>query len=128
MTAAGTQTLSTLLQRTTLDDHDEVLKACNVALKKSKDDVEAQHVKVVALLKLDRFEDALHLFEDSGKALQGKAHLEYAYTLYKTGKLDEAAQVASQISGDRAARHVEAQAVRTYRFLSNKMPTDQMCG
>jgi signal recognition particle subunit SRP72 len=112
MTAVVSQALSTLLHRSTLDDHEEVLKACNVNLKKSKTDVPTQHIKIVALLKLDRYDDAARLFEEAGDELKGKAQLEYAYTLYKVGRLQEAAKLASQIEGQRAARHVEAQSVR----------------
>ena len=113
MAAAGPQSLSTLLQRSTLDDHEELLKACNVALKKSKTDLTTQQIKVVALLKLDRYDDAARVFEEAGDNLKSKAKLEYAYTLYKTGKLQEAVELASQITGQRAARHVEAQSVWT---------------
>lgn len=112
MTAVVSQALSTLLHRSTLDDHEEVLKACNVNLKKSKTDVPTQHIKIVALLKLDRYDEAARLFEEAGDELKGKAKLEYAYTLYKVGRLQEAAKLASQIEGQRAARHVEAQSVQ----------------
>ena len=68
-------------------------------------------MKVVALLKLDRYEDALRVFEEGGDALKKRAALEYAYTLYKTANLDEAIEVVSQVANDRGARHLEAQAV-----------------
>ena len=130
MMSAGAQSLRALLQRTTLDDHEEVLQACNTILKKSKTDTEAQHIRAVALLKLDRYEDALRQFDDAGGALKAKAPFEHAYTLYKVGKLEEAAQVAASVSGQRAARHVEAQAsyraeqfartAQLYRALSSE--------
>ncbi|GMF70569.1 unnamed protein product [Aspergillus oryzae] len=106
----ATQSLSSLLQRTSIDDHEEVLRSSNAALAKSKSDIQAQHVKVVALLKLDRYEDALRVFEEGGDALKKRAALEYAYTLYKTANLDEAIEVVSQVANDRGARHLEAQA------------------
>ncbi|KAK6832612.1 hypothetical protein RU639_004098 [Aspergillus parasiticus] len=109
----ATQSLSSLLQRTSIDDHEEVLRSSNAALAKSKSDIQAQHVKVVALLKLDRYEDALRVFEEGGDALKKRAALEYAYTLYKTANLDEAIEVVSQVANDRGARHLEAQT--TYR-------------
>ncbi|KAI9931274.1 hypothetical protein ASPWEDRAFT_229844 [Aspergillus wentii DTO 134E9] len=104
------QSLSSLLQRASIDDHDEVLKSCNAALAKSKSDLQAQHVKVVALLKLDRYEDSLRVFEDADDALKKRAALEYAYTLYKCGRLDESIDVVSGLSGGRGAGHLEAQA------------------
>jgi signal recognition particle subunit SRP72 len=113
----ATQSLNSLLQRTSIDDHEEALRSSNAALAKSKSDIQAQHVKVVALLKLDRYEDCLRVFEDGGDALKKRAALEYAYVLYKTGNLDEAIEVASRVADDRGARHLEAQAVCHRCFL-----------
>lgn len=112
MVTATAQSLSALLQRSTLEDHDEVLRACNSVLNKSKTDIEAQHVKVVALLKLDRYEDALRVLEDGGEKLKDRLPLERAYALYKQGKYDEAAKVTQLANGGRGLRHVEAQTVR----------------
>ncbi|TKA75340.1 hypothetical protein B0A55_05560 [Friedmanniomyces simplex] len=92
-----------------IDDHEEILKAATSALKQSKGDLDAQHAKVVALLKLDRFDDAIHAFDAGGEGLKERARLEYAYTLYKTGKPSEAAEVAQQ-GEERGYKHVAAQA------------------
>ncbi|KAL1305813.1 hypothetical protein AAFC00_003975 [Neodothiora populina] len=105
--------LSSLLSQTSIDDHEEVLKAANAALGKSAKDVDAQHVKVVALLKLDRFDEALRTLEHGGDALKQRARLEWAYALYKAGQPGKAAEIAGQVGGgqsDRGMRHVEAQA------------------
>ncbi|KAK5730914.1 Signal recognition particle subunit SRP72 [Elasticomyces elasticus] len=101
--------LISLLKQSHIDDHEEVLKAANSAIKHSKNDLDAHHAKVVALLKLDRFDDATHAFEAGGEKLKEKARLEYAYTLYKTGKPSEAAEVARQ-GEQRGYKHVAAQA------------------
>ncbi|RHZ65211.1 signal recognition particle subunit SRP72 [Aspergillus thermomutatus] len=106
----ATQSLSSLLQRASIDDHEEMLRSANAALARSKSDIHAQHVKVVALLKLDRYEDCLRVFEESGDALKKKAALEYAYALYKHGQPDEAINVVSRLTGGRGADHLEAQA------------------
>ncbi|OOQ89984.1 putative signal recognition particle protein [Penicillium brasilianum] len=103
------QTLSSLLQRATIDDHEEVLKSCNETLKKSKNDQNAQHIKAIALLKLDRYEDALRVFETGSDALKQAAGLEYAYALYKCGKLDEALDAVTKSGAGRGASHLEAQ-------------------
>ena len=103
--------MSTLLQRTGLDDHEEILKTCNAEIKKNKKDFKALHVKIVALLKLDRYDHAIHIFEDGGDILKTQAKLEYAYTLYKTRKLEEAAKISSEIRDHRGARHVDEQAL-----------------
>lgn len=110
--AAPTKTLSALLQRTKIDDHEEILRACNASLKQSKGDLELQHVKVVALLKLDRYDDVLRVLEENGDPLKKRAVVERAYALYKVGELSEAKVLAKEIAKSRGARHVEAQAVR----------------
>ncbi|KAK4623944.1 Signal recognition particle subunit SRP72 [Fulvia fulva] len=101
--------LASLLKQTHIADDAEYLKAADAALKQSKTDLEAQHVKVVALLKLDRFEDALRAFEAGGDKLKARADLEYCYALYKSGRQAEAAELAQQNSA-RGSQHVEAQA------------------
>lgn len=107
-----TSVLSSLLGQASITDHDEVLKAADATLSKSKNDIEAQHVRVVALLKLDRFDDAVRAVETGGDQLKERARLEWAYALYKAGKPDQAAKAAHEgadVSG-RGMRHVEAQA------------------
>ncbi|KAJ4363487.1 Signal recognition particle subunit SRP72 [Neocucurbitaria cava] len=131
--ASSTKSLSSLLGQTTLDDHDEILKAANAAIKKSKADLDAQHAKAVALLHLDRYEDALKVFEET-KGLQEKAHFEYAYALYKTGNAAKAVEIAG--AGPKASRGTKhmlaqaayrsedfAQAAKVYKDLASQ-PVD----
>ena len=137
MAATTAQSLSALLRRSTIEDHEEVLRACNSALKKSKTDIEAQHVKVVALLKLDRYEDALRVFEDGGEKLKDRLPLERAYALYKQGKYAEAEKVTQLAGNERGLKHVEAQTVRYYRKLERwcfvltrgdlELPAGELC-
>lgn len=101
-------TLTSLLKQTHIDDHDEILKSADSALKQSKGDLETQHVRVVALLKLDRFEDAIKALNAGGEKLKQQASLEYAYALYKTGKAKEAAEIAAK-GAQRGYSHIEAQ-------------------
>lgn len=112
----ATQSLTSLLQRASIDDHDELLRSANAELSRSKSDLHAQHVKVVALLKLDRYEDCLRVFEENGEALKKKAALEYAYALYKLNRSDEAISVVSGLTSGRGANHLEAQAVCGFLF------------
>lgn len=111
--SGAANSLASLLRQTTLDDHEEVLKAANAQLKKSKSDLEAQHVKAVALLNLERYDDVVKLFEDSGDKLKERARLEYAYALYRAGHQAEAVKIAEAAGedGHRGMRHVLAQAV-----------------
>ena len=114
MNSVLSTSLSSLLSHTSLDDPHQVLQASEEALKKNASDNGAQHAKVVALLKLDKWDDAIRYVESVGNSLQKKATLEYAYALYKAGRLEDAAQVAAKVPDSHAARHVEAQA--TYRL------------
>lgn len=106
--------LSALLAKTHLTDDTEVLKVANNALKQSPSDLSAQHIKVIALLKLDRYDDALHALNAGGEKLKDVAVLEHAYALYKSGKPAAAAELAAAQQGSssqrRGLQHVEAQA------------------
>lgn len=115
--AAQPQSLSSILARSTIEDPDEVLKSANADLKKDKTDIQAQHAKVVALLKKDEYEEALQFFETSGSALADKAKLERAYALYKLGRLEEAAKAVEGVKS-RAAKHVAAQSMYRAELFS----------
>ncbi|QSZ37758.1 hypothetical protein DSL72_008857 [Monilinia vaccinii-corymbosi] len=114
--ANPTATLTSLLRNSSLTDHDEILKATNAVLKTSKSDPNALHARAVALLKLDRFDDALRALDDGGDKLASQCILERAYALYKLGKLADAAEVCKEGNG-RGLKHVAAQvAYRAERF------------
>ena len=129
MVANPTTSLTSLLGSATIEDHEEVLKAANAVLKSSKNDLDGLHTRVVALLKLDRFHDALRALDDGGNRLAERCVLEKAYALYKTGQLAEAEKV-TQTSDTRGLRHVAAQvayraekfedAARIYKDLSGQ--------
>lgn len=107
---SNAKSLSALLQQTTLDDHEEVLKIANNVLKTSKTDITAQHIRLVALLKLDRYDDALRVLAEAGDGLKERATLEWAYALYRTGQLAEAEEaLKGDSSGDRSNAILEAQ-------------------
>lgn len=106
------QSLSALMQRSSINDHEELIKSCNSILKKFRTDVDAQHIKTIALIKLDRFEDAIRVIEEGGDVLKKRLPLERSYALYKIGRLDEAISIAASLGPQRGAKHVEAQAVR----------------
>ena len=65
----------------------------------------------MALLKLDRYDDALRVLEEGGDRLKQRVPIERAYALYKIGDFEEAKKAAKSLSEQRGARHVEAQAV-----------------
>lgn len=113
--------LESLLRNLTISsedepDHEQILEHCDKVLNTTKAHPRALHTKIVALLNLDRYEDALRVFESPDGQAVGNATLEKAYCLYKLGKLEEAQEVAKSAAdgGDRnkrGLRHVEAQAV-----------------
>lgn len=111
--AASNKSLAQLLAQASIDDHEELLQSANASIKKNKTDLDAQHARAAALLHLDRFDDAVKVFEDV-KGLQEKARFEYAYALYKTGNAAKAVEVAQGTSDEtnRGMKHVLAQAVR----------------
>ncbi|KAK3685990.1 hypothetical protein B0T22DRAFT_466995 [Podospora appendiculata] len=114
--------LNSLLRGTSIDDHAVALKLANAAIKASKakgsnsssnpDLPTAQHTRIVALLKLDRYADALRAIAEGGAALDKTCVLEKAYALYKTGDLDGAEavlQTAGPAEHRRGLKHVAAQ-------------------
>lgn len=102
--------LSALLRAADIQDHEQILEAANAAIKADKSDFAAHHTKVVALLKLDRFDDALRVISGGGIKLQSSCVLEQAYALYKTGKLNEASDLIESAGLEkRGLRHVAAQ-------------------
>ena len=118
------QSLASLLQRASIDDHEEVIQSCNAVLAKSKSDLKAQHIKVVALLKLDRYHEALKTFEAGGDTLKKAAGLEYAYASYKCGNLEEATKAVTSVAAGRGASHLEAQVVCAQPTSSCRITTN----
>jgi signal recognition particle subunit SRP72 len=106
------QSLATLLKKTHISSPEDILKSANVAIKQNKTDVMALHVRIVALLKLERYEDVLRAYEDAGDKFKQHAPLEYAYALYRCDKLEEAQKIVEKSgSQDRGLLHVAAQSV-----------------
>jgi len=117
-------TLASLLRASTIQDHDEVLKLANAAIKasKGKNNLDAYHTRVVALLKLDRFDDALRAIADGGDALEATCIFEKSYALYKSGHLQEAQDTLQEgptaEAASRSFRHLRAQiAYRAESFI-----------
>lgn len=103
-------------------NHEEILKHANNAVRADKTNAQALHTKVVALLNLDRHEDALRLFEGpSGKFIEDSAIFGKAYALYKLGRLQEALEAVrrgeSLGRNIRGYQHIAAQAVCNSRLM-----------
>ncbi|KAK4229826.1 hypothetical protein QBC38DRAFT_534796 [Podospora fimiseda] len=119
--------LNSLLRGASIQDHGEALKLATAAIQSAKvqgsDLATAQHTRVVALLKLDRYDDALRAIAEGGDRLESACFFEKAYALYKTGDLEGAqAVLKNSEKGDgqapkRGLKHVAAQvAYRTEKF------------
>ncbi|KAG6017421.1 hypothetical protein E4U54_007307 [Claviceps lovelessii] len=110
--------LAASLCAASMNDHNEILKAAIATLERNKADELAQRTRVVALLKLDRFDDASRAISDGGAKLEKSCALEKAYALYKLGKLDKATTaLQSAVSHDRGLNHMAAQiAYRAEQF------------
>ncbi|KAH6682409.1 hypothetical protein EV126DRAFT_404555 [Verticillium dahliae] len=123
--------LTSLLRASSIDDHEEVLRAANAALKISKLDTGAQRTRVVALLKLDRFEDALRALADGGATLEADCRLEKAYALYngktrgnctmlasdKAAAAEEESDLSINVLATAAQRDWQSQAALTSGFV-----------
>jgi tetratricopeptide (TPR) repeat protein len=116
MASTSTATLTSLLKATSITDHEEVLKAANAVLKTSKNNLDALHTRIVALLNLDRYHDALRAFDDGGDKLEERCRLEKAYAHYRVGEFAEAEELVAS-GRSRGLAHVAAQtAYKAERF------------
>jgi len=112
-------TLESLISITGEADHASILKHANNVLKSEKSHKRVLHTKAVALINLDRYDDAFSVL--SVPELAGEAVLERAYCLYKLGRLEDALAAAVDGAGgggrdERGLKHVEAQAVWVPQF------------
>ena len=92
------------------NDYDKVLDLAGQVLKSSPTDSRAAKEKITALIKLDRYKDALTFITESKFLNDKEIVLESAFCLYKTGKCAEAEELLKTASG-RAADHIRAQNV-----------------
>ncbi|TQS37084.1 hypothetical protein Golomagni_02461 [Golovinomyces magnicellulatus] len=114
--ASSAANLTKILQKTSIIDDAEALKAAVTALKLSNNDIDALHTQIVALIKLDRFKDALCALKDGGDKISEQFLIEKAYALYKTGHLADAENLLRN-ADKRGLKHVAAQvAYRAERF------------
>lgn len=104
-----TSSLASLLKKSTLDDHEALLLASEEVLQSSPTDSQALQVKAIALVKLERYADALKQFSQT-QSLQADLPEAYAYCLYRSGNFEDAVKAASSVKGSRGAQHVTLQA------------------
>ncbi|KAL7270622.1 Signal recognition particle subunit SRP72 [Rhizina undulata] len=121
-------------------DHEQILKHANILLQSNNTHHRALSIKLVALLHLDRFEDALRVLDspEGRQQLGNTTKLERAYSLYKLGRVQEAADVAASVDDTerhkKGLKHIEAQAAyrleeferaaRIYKSLTDNPDVD----
>ena len=113
--------LLTALRNSTITDHQEILDRADAILKETPSDLDAQHIKLVALCKLERYNLAIWYTRRPPYQLGSRGNLARNLALSKYGILEDdqalslnpgAFGAADEISGDpRGAKHVEAQAL-----------------
>ncbi|KAI9811674.1 MAG: Signal recognition particle core component [Phylliscum demangeonii] len=109
MSTPALRSLAALVRQTTIDDHDAILIAANRVLKDSPSDINTLHIKAVALLKLDRFHEALDLINAGGSALQDRARSARAYALYQSYPWSRDGELWQEPTS-RVLKHIAAQA------------------
>jgi len=106
--------LTSLLSRLTLaassKDYEQVLHLSNDLLSSSPADARAAKQKLIALIKLDKYKDALAFLEECVALKSQNTLLERSFCLYKLGKCAEAAKVLESATG-LAAEYIRAQNV-----------------
>ncbi|EPS38313.1 hypothetical protein H072_7967 [Dactylellina haptotyla CBS 200.50] len=113
MSASTPASLAVLLQNLSLEenqDHEEVLKHANNILKNSSDP-QTIKTRVVALIKLERYDEAIKSIEQAGGS---GLEFEHAYSLYKQGNLEGALAISPDVISterkQRALKQLQAQA------------------
>merc|ERR1712141_703111 len=78
-------------------DFDKALKICNKILNVAPHDETAFHCKMVSLMQIGKFEDALKQIKDNHTFAGLDLRFEHAYCLYRLNKLVESLEVLDQI-------------------------------
>jgi signal recognition particle subunit SRP72 len=98
-------------------EYDKALKMCDKILGIASDDQDALHCKLITLIRLEKYSDALALLSRKFKG-ENKFLFERAYCLYRSNQFAQALDVieTAKKSGqqDVATRHLEAQLVRHF--------------
>ncbi|KAJ3208921.1 hypothetical protein HDU67_006481 [Dinochytrium kinnereticum] len=111
-------------------DDEAVLKIANQLLGDNASDVDAFVLKVVALIRLDKFRDALAYIEGASASLKKEVQYEHAYCLYREHKHKECSELIesakkTNLSGDLA--HLELQLLyRTEQYDLAKKVSDNI--
>jgi tetratricopeptide (TPR) repeat protein len=114
-----TASLSALLSQLSLaaaeEDHEKAIKVASDVLSADPTNAHAAKQKAVALIKLDKYKEALAFLDEATFLNSAEVVLERGVCLYKLGRGKEAIEVLKG-SSTRAAQHVLAQNVPQFTF------------
>ncbi|KAK9322370.1 hypothetical protein V1517DRAFT_323597 [Lipomyces orientalis] len=139
MPKKNTASLQELLEKLTVhalnDEHTFVLDLANKLLRQDPTDIKAKKAKLVALIKLDQYSEALTVFGDD-ELKPNELALERAYCLYRLGKLELANDLlvgaiengeSNSVVEQRGLLHLKAQiAYRLEKFADAKETYDEL--
>ncbi len=93
------------------EEHLEVLDNSSKILRVTPDHEEALRKKVIALINLDKYDEAFKTINEFPKNVDLFLSLEKAYVLYKLHKHDDLKELISKIPSHRGLDHILAQDV-----------------
>ncbi|KAI2801867.1 Signal recognition particle core component [Blomia tropicalis] len=93
-------------------EYEKALRTTNKILELSKDNQKAIHCKVVSLIQLNKFEEALNFLDKLDDEIKSKLNFEKAYCEYRLNKVDEALKtIKNSDSDDFGVKELEIQAL-----------------
>ena len=109
--ASLSELFSNLTIAASSNDYERALTISNELLKSSPTDPRVAKAKIIALIKLDRYKDALSFMEECTFLNSKDLMLEKGFCLYKLGNGADAEKILQQGTG-RGVQHIRAQNVR----------------
>jgi len=97
------------------NEYESAIGTCDKILKISPNDFDALHCKIVALIQLSKFDDALKLVTNNAELSQ-KLTFERAYCLYRTKQFQEALGLLKDYPQPKPLRILELEAQVYYRL------------
>eukprot|EP01116_Phalansterium_solitarium_P012259 TRINITY_DN28393_c0_g1_i1.p1 TRINITY_DN28393_c0_g1~~TRINITY_DN28393_c0_g1_i1.p1 ORF type:complete len:671 (-),score=327.00 TRINITY_DN28393_c0_g1_i1:85-2097(-) len=96
-------------------DFNGAVSVCEKVLKIDPNDKDAFECKLVALIKADKYDEALRTLKENAK-LAGQYVFEHAYCLYHTRQLSEAAALLAAVPAPKPPRVLQLEAQLYYRM------------
>ncbi|KAJ1919915.1 Srp72p [Mycoemilia scoparia] len=111
-------------------EYDEIPRQCDKVLELEPNDQDALKIKVVALIRLERYDGAVKVIDyirSKNINIPGGFRFENAYCLFRLNKYEEAESILKQMKKSDRVQHLEAQiAFRREQFEQAQSVYDQM--